>query len=119
MAKARVHELAKELGVPSKLVLETLKDMGEFVKSASSTVEAPVVRKLTDQYGEKLRAQAKPAKKAAAKKAAEPEAPAAVTVTAPPEVEIAHGGPATQEPAHPSGAEQVASTPQPQLTPEA
>jgi len=119
VAKARVHELAKELGVPSKLVLETLKDMGEFVKSASSTVEAPVVRKLTDQYGEKLRAQAKPAKKAAAKKAAEPEAPAAVTVTAPPEVEIAHGGPATQEPAHPSGAEQVAPTPQPQLTPEA
>ena len=120
MAKARVHELAKELGVPSKLVLETLKDMGEFVKSASSTVEAPVVRKLTDQYGDTLRAQAKPAKKAAAKKAAtpEPEAPAAATVTAPPEVEIAHGGPATQEPAHPSGAEQFAPTPQPQLTSE-
>ena len=46
MAKARVYELAKELGVDSKTVLEKLKDMGEFVKSASSTVEAPVVRRL-------------------------------------------------------------------------
>ncbi|RSX45184.1 translation initiation factor IF-2 [Bifidobacterium castoris] len=46
MPKARVYELAKELGVDSKTVLEKLKDMGEFVKSASSTVEAPVVRRL-------------------------------------------------------------------------
>lgn len=46
MAKQRVYELAKEFGVDSKAVLRKLKDMGEFVKSASSTVEAPVVRKL-------------------------------------------------------------------------
>lgn len=46
MAKQRVYELAKEFGVDSKAVLQKLKDMGEFVKSASSTVEAPVVRKL-------------------------------------------------------------------------
>ncbi|GAA1812465.1 translation initiation factor IF-2 [Planosporangium flavigriseum] len=44
--KARVHELAKELGVESKNVLAKLKEMGEFVKSASSTVEAPVARRL-------------------------------------------------------------------------
>ncbi|WP_026316846.1 translation initiation factor IF-2 [Actinokineospora enzanensis] len=48
--KARVHELAKELGVTSKDVLAKLKDMGEFVKSASSTVEAPVARRLRDAY---------------------------------------------------------------------
>ena len=42
--KARVHELAKELGVTSKEVLAKLSDLGEFVKSASSTVEAPVAR---------------------------------------------------------------------------
>ena len=42
MAKTRVHELAKEFGVESKFVLEKLKEMGEFVKSASSTVEPPV-----------------------------------------------------------------------------
>ncbi|WP_250292395.1 translation initiation factor IF-2 N-terminal domain-containing protein, partial [Frankia sp. CiP1_Cm_nod1] len=48
--KARVHELAKELGVDSKTVLAKLKDLGEFVKSASSTVEAPVVRKLKESF---------------------------------------------------------------------
>ena len=47
--KARVHELAKELGVQSKTVLAKLKDMGEFVKSASSTVEAPVARRLKEE----------------------------------------------------------------------
>jgi len=44
--KPRVHELAKELDVTSKVVLERLKELGEFVKSASSTVEAPVARRL-------------------------------------------------------------------------
>ncbi|MGQ0483451.1 MAG: translation initiation factor IF-2 [Pseudonocardia sp.] len=46
--KARVHELAKELGVTSKQVLSRLQDMGEYVKSPSSTVEAPVARKLRE-----------------------------------------------------------------------
>jgi translation initiation factor IF-2 len=49
--KARVHELAKELGVTSKEVLAKLKEQGEFVKSASSTVEAPVARRLRDAFG--------------------------------------------------------------------
>ena len=48
--KARVHELAKEFGVDSKTVLATLKEQGEFVKSASSTVEAPVARRLREAY---------------------------------------------------------------------
>src|SRR5882724_3789763 len=51
--KARVHELAKELGVTSKDVLNKLKDLGEFVKSASSTVEAPVARRLRDSFPSK------------------------------------------------------------------
>ncbi|HEY0573916.1 MAG TPA: translation initiation factor IF-2 [Pseudonocardia sp.] len=46
--KARVHELAKELGVTSKQVLTKLQDLGEYVKSPSSTVEAPVARKLRE-----------------------------------------------------------------------
>ncbi len=46
MAKPRVYELAKDLNVDSKTVLEKLKDMGEFVKSASSTIEPPVARRL-------------------------------------------------------------------------
>ena len=49
--KARVHELAKEFGVDSKTVLATLKEQGEFVKSASSTVEAPVARRLREALG--------------------------------------------------------------------
>ncbi|MGF6886631.1 translation initiation factor IF-2 [Nocardia sp. GAS34] len=51
--KARVHELAKELGVTSKELLATLKEQGEFVKSASSTVEAPVARRLRESLGAK------------------------------------------------------------------
>ncbi|MDN6303582.1 MAG: translation initiation factor IF-2 N-terminal domain-containing protein, partial [Brachybacterium sp.] len=49
MAKVRVHELAKELGHPSKAVLQKLQDMGEFVRSASSTIEAPVARRLRQE----------------------------------------------------------------------
>ncbi|SDK67384.1 bacterial translation initiation factor 2 (bIF-2) [Glycomyces sambucus] len=49
-AKPRVHELAKELGTTSKELLARLGDMGEFVKSASSTVEAPVARRLRLEY---------------------------------------------------------------------
>lgn len=72
--KARVHELAKELGVTSKQLLETLNEQGEFVKSASSTVEAPVARRIrklfagktaqaenTDKTAEKTSSRAKPA----------------------------------------------------------
>jgi len=89
VAKVRVYELAKKFGVPSKTVLSTLSDMGEFVRSASSTVEAPVVRKLeakfaddmtadgakangakTDGAKKKPAAKKAPAKKAAAKKPA-------------------------------------------------
>jgi translation initiation factor IF-2 len=45
--------------------------MGEFVRSASSTVEAPVVRKLIEMYPDaKPVEEKKPVKKAAAKKAA-------------------------------------------------
>ncbi|MFB9378093.1 translation initiation factor IF-2 [Kineococcus gynurae] len=50
MAKVRVYELAKEFGVESKVVLATLKEMGEFVRSASSTVEPPVIRRLKDKF---------------------------------------------------------------------
>ena len=52
MPKARVYDLAKELGVSSKDVLNKLKDMGEFVKSASSTVEPPVVRKVRAAFAQ-------------------------------------------------------------------
>ncbi|MDZ7576608.1 MAG: translation initiation factor IF-2 N-terminal domain-containing protein [Candidatus Nanopelagicales bacterium] len=48
MSKVRVYELAKELGLESKQVLEKLEEMGEFARSASSTVATPVARKLRE-----------------------------------------------------------------------
>ena len=51
--KLRVHELAKKLGVTSKELLATLKEQGEFVKTASSTVEPPVVKKMEQYYAPK------------------------------------------------------------------
>ena len=78
MAKTRVHELAKTYGIESKEVLEKLKEMGEFVKSPSSTIELPVEMKFKKAYGDALLAAKatevadKPAEKAA-EKAAEPK----------------------------------------------
>ncbi|WP_324196398.1 translation initiation factor IF-2 N-terminal domain-containing protein, partial [Nocardia farcinica] len=76
--KARVHELAKELGVTSKELLATLKEQGEFVKSASSTVEAPVARRLRESFASKsapangAKAGAKPGPAASARPGAKP-----------------------------------------------
>ena len=52
MAKVRVYELAKEFGVESKAVMAKLQEMGEFVRSASSTIEAPVVRRLKEAFAD-------------------------------------------------------------------
>ena len=87
MAKVRVHELAKQLGMESKVVLAKLKEMGEFVTSASSTIEPPVARRLIEAFpNAKVEAEAKPVKKAAAKKAApkkpEPDAKLAAELAA-------------------------------------
>ena len=38
MANPRVHEIAAELGIESKIVLDKLKDIGQFVKGPSSSV---------------------------------------------------------------------------------
>jgi len=106
VAKTRVHELAKEFGVESKFVLEKFKEMGEFVKSASSTVELPAEMRFRKEIGEKLKAEQAaggapadkpaPAKKAAAKPAA-PAAPAAESAEAP-----AAAAPAAPAPAKPA-----------------
>jgi translation initiation factor IF-2 len=69
VAKVRVYELAKEFGVESKAVMAKLTEMGEFVRSASSTIEAPVVRRLKESFQTQA---AKPA-------SARPAAPAAGT----------------------------------------
>ncbi len=105
MAKVRVYELAKDLGMESKDVLAKLQEMGEFVRSASSTVEPPVVRKFLEKFPPVVKpaAEAKPAKKAPAKKAAAKKASADVVdvpVTPSPETPTtpSHSAPTTPAP---------------------
>ena len=87
--KARVHEIAAELGIDSKRTLEKLKEIGEFVKGPSSTVEPPVVRKLKAAFAEEgvvpVVAEVKaPAKKPApAPKAPQPEVSTPTEAAAP------------------------------------
>ncbi|MET9502229.1 translation initiation factor IF-2 [Streptomyces sp. NPDC006622] len=91
MAKVRVYELAKEFGVESKVVMAKLQELGEFVRSASSTIEAPVVRKLTDAFqGGGSGRSAKPAPRKAAPRPA-----------APSQAQAARPGPAAPRPASP------------------
>ena len=66
MSKVRVSALAKELGVTSKVLLERLNGMGEYVKSASSTIEPPVVRRYHEKFPDDAPKTAAPATKAAA-----------------------------------------------------
>src|ERR671930_2555638 len=46
MAKLRVHELARELGVSSKEIIDRLGDLGVEVKSHASTLDADAIGKL-------------------------------------------------------------------------
>ncbi|WP_413232381.1 translation initiation factor IF-2 N-terminal domain-containing protein [Mycolicibacterium sp. 120266] len=48
--KARVHELAAEFGVTAKDILVLLSSWNEFVKSSSSTVEAPLASRVREHY---------------------------------------------------------------------
>src|SRR5215472_3956082 len=74
VAKVRVYELAKEFGVESKAVMAELEKMGEFVRSASSTIEAPVVRRLKESFAGDS---AKPARQGQRSPDARPTSPAA------------------------------------------
>src|SRR6476661_8008882 len=106
VAKVRVYELAKELGVESKTLLAHLKSQGEFVRSASSTIEPPVVRKIIETFpregssgGDK-----KPAAPKAAPTGAVPSAPqkAAPAPSAPAPAAPAAAAPSAPAPAAPA-----------------
>jgi translation initiation factor IF-2 len=102
--KARVHELAKELGVESKTVLAKLQEIGEYVKSASSTVEAPVARRLREAMvassapaaapaaannAPKVAAKPAPPAKAAGRRSPVPAPPAALKPASAHDIEVA------------------------------
>nr|WP_300141604.1 translation initiation factor IF-2 [Propionicimonas sp.] len=112
MAKVRVYELAKELGLESKELLQTLNDMGEFVRSASSTIEAPVVRRLKEKAAASAApAPSAPAAKPAAPAAKAPSAPATTATPAPVQSAPAPASPAPAPQAAPAPAAPAAATP--------
>ena len=114
MPKARVYELAKELGVDSKTVLNKLEAMGEFVKSASSTVEPPVARKLRNAFASNAQGNASESKKPAVP-AKKPAAPAASPTPAPRATPAAPAAsaakPAAPKPARPGASKSEAPKP--------
>ena len=91
MSKIRVYELASELGYESKDVLAKLQEMGEFVRSASSTIELPVANRLKAAMPAKV---TKP-KKVAAPKKVEPVVQPTVEVS---ETQVTPQIPTTQPP---------------------
>ena len=68
MALPRVYDIAKELGIDSKVALAKLAELGEFVKSGSSTIAPPVAKKLREAFPDAKPKEEAP-KKAPAKKA--------------------------------------------------
>ncbi|MFI5507112.1 translation initiation factor IF-2 [Mycobacterium sp. NPDC051804] len=119
--KARVHELAKELGVTSKEVLARLSDQGEFVKSASSTVEAPVARRLRESFGGGKPAADKVPAAGNGSPASSPAKPAAKTTAKPgaPKPAAPAPPPAPAPPAAPAPPPAAAAPPQPAAPPPA
>ncbi|MDF3294091.1 translation initiation factor IF-2 [Streptomyces silvisoli] len=105
MAKVRVYELAKEMGVESKVVMAKLQELGEFVRSASSTIEAPVVRKLTDAFQQ--------GNGAAGSTAAKPSAPRKQAPTKPAAPSAGAARPAAPKPSGAPAPKPAAATPPP------
>ena len=87
MALPRVYDIAKELGIDTNEALAKLKDLGEYVKSGSSTIAPPVAKKLRDAFPN-----AKP-------KAEEPKAAPAAPAPAAPSAPVAQAAPAAAAPA--------------------
>ena len=115
MAKPRVHEIAKELGIPAKDLIAKLGELGEYVKGPSSTLEAPVVRKLREAFPAPAPAPEPEPAPAAPKPAPKPAAPAAET-PAPepaPAAEAPAPAPAPAKPAVPTPADMPRPRPRP------
>jgi translation initiation factor IF-2 len=94
VALPRVYDIAKELGIDSKVALAKLAELGEFVKSGSSTIAPPVAKKLREAFPDAKPKEEAP-KKAAPKKAAAQaddavaEAPAAAPASPAPAAPVA------------------------------
>ncbi|CAB4892829.1 unannotated protein [freshwater metagenome] len=93
MALPRVYDVAKELGIDTKVALAKLEELGEYVKSGSSTIAPPIAKKLRAAFPD-----AKPAEET--KKVVKPKAAAKKTAVAEPEVavEVAQAPEVTEAP---------------------
>ena len=111
MAKPRVHEIAKEIGISSKDLLTKLGELGEYVRGPSSTLEAPVVRKIREAYnagGSDNQSKPQAAPKPAPAKPAAPQATPAAPAVTPGAVD-----PTAAQPARPAAPRPAAPTPAP------
>ena len=123
--KLRVHELAKELGVTSKELLATLKEQGEFVKTASSTIQPPVIRKMREHYAAQQKTEQpeeaeKSTKTAKTTKSAKPTDVAKKTAATKPGPKPGAKAKSSFAKAHPSPArvaEETAAAPKPKSAP--
>ena len=66
MAKIRVHELAKEIGMPSKQLVDTLQGMGLNIKNHMSTMEENQVNWVKKKLEESASPTVKPKQEAKA-----------------------------------------------------
>ena len=105
MALPRVYDIAKELGIDSKVALAKLQELGEFVKSGSSTITPPVAKKLREAFPD-AKPKAEEPKKPAAKKSADKAEPEATAESA-----DAPAAPKPGKAAKPAEAEPVAEKP--------
>lgn len=120
--KLRVHELAKQLGITSKELLGTLKEQGEFVKTASSTIEPPVVKKMRAHYeaqgigkdNAEAPTNAAPAKPGAPKPGAPKPAAPKPAAAKPAAAKPTPAKPAAAKPAAPKPASPKPATPKPE-----
>ena len=91
MALPRVYDVAKELGIDTKVALAKLEELGEYVKSGSSTIAPPVAKKLRAAFPD-----AKP--KAEPKKTAKPKAASKTTKKTDESVDEAPAAEVVEEP---------------------
>ncbi|MEY4409800.1 MAG: translation initiation factor [Actinomycetota bacterium] len=116
MALPRVYDLAKELGIDTKVALSKLEELGEYVKGGSSTITPPVAAKLRAAFPNAGKAAPQKAEPKAAP-AAETSAPAPAPVAKPaPQVEAATPAakaPVAPEAATPPAASSIIGIPRP------
>lgn len=113
MANPRVHEIAAEVGVESKVAMAKLKEMGEFVKGPASAVAPPVARKLKAALEAEHGAAGKPADSAPAKAAPAKQAPAKPAAKVAPKTEAPAAQAAPKAEAAAPAAERPAPAAQP------